>query len=76
MPFAFFDECCGLEFRHPLGLKVLRAVKSAKIGYVMLAKAMMMTNRFVKIGPGSERLEIRRYADADEWINMERVQEY
>ena len=36
----------------------------------------MMTNRFVKIGAGSERLEIRRYKDSDEGINMERVEEY
>ena len=35
-----------------------------------------MTNRFVKISTGSERLEIRRYEDADEGINMERIQEY
>lgn len=36
----------------------------------------MMTNRFVKISAGSERLEIRRYEHADEGINLERVQEY
>lgn len=36
----------------------------------------MMTNRFVKVSTGSERLEIRRYEDADEGINPDRIQEY
>ena len=36
----------------------------------------MTTNRFVKISASSERLEIRRYEDADERIDLNRVQEY
>jgi hypothetical protein len=36
----------------------------------------MMTHRLVKIAAGSERLEIRRYEDADERINLYRIQEY
>jgi len=47
------------------------------MGYGANAKAMMtMTNRLVKISPGSERLEIRRYEDTDEGINLNRIQEY
>jgi hypothetical protein len=75
VPFAFFDECCNLEFRHSLGLKVLRMFESAKLGYGTMARAVM-TNRFVKGSSGSERLEIRRYEDTDEGINMEWVQEH
>jgi len=37
---------------------------------------MAMTNRFVKISAGPERLEIRRYEDADGGINLERIHEY
>lgn len=36
---------------------------------------MTMTNRFVKIGAGSERPEIRRYEDTDEGVNLDRIQE-
>ena len=42
-----------------------------------IVKAMMrMTNRFVKISPGSKRLEIRRYEDADERVYLDRIQDY
>ena len=40
------------------------------------AMAVVTTNRFVKISASSERLEIRRYEDADERIDLNRVQEY
>ena len=37
---------------------------------------MTMTYGFVKISAGSERPEIRRYEDADEGVNLNRIQEY
>ena len=37
--------------------------------------AAVTTNRFVEISAGSERLEIRRYEDSDERIDLNRVQE-
>ena len=81
MPFAFFDECCNLELGHPFGLEILQASELENfpppIGYGTRTKAMItMTNRFVKISAGSERLEIRRYEDTDKGINLNRIQEY
>jgi hypothetical protein len=50
---------------------------STPIGYVTVANASVtMTHRFVKISGGSEGLEIRRYEDTDERINLDRIQEY
>ena len=37
--------------------------------------AVVTTNRFVKKSASSERLEIRRYEDSDERIDLNRVQE-
>ena len=36
----------------------------------------MVTHRLVKISAGSERLEIRRYEYADEWVDLNGVQEH
>lgn len=36
----------------------------------------MMTNRLMKLNAGPERLEIRRYENADEGINPDWVQEH
>ena len=36
----------------------------------------MTTNRFVQISAGSERLEVRSYEEADEGVDLERVQKH
>ena len=41
-----------------------------------MVQQQTMTHRFVKIGAGSERFEIRRYKHADEGINLNGVQQY
>jgi len=56
----------------------VRVSKHPPMGYGTKTKAVMAvvtTNRFVKISAGSERLEIRRYEDADERIDLNGVQE-
>ena len=56
----------------------VRVSKHPPIGYGTKTKAVMAavtTNRFVEISAGSERLEIRRYEDSDERIDLNRVQE-
>ena len=78
VPFAFFDEGRNLRFRHPFCLKVLQAFDLVlqRIRYGMTANSVMvMTHRFVKISTSPERLEIRRYEDADEGVDLNGIQE-
>lgn len=80
MPFAFFNKGRDLRFRHSFSLEVLQKCESTNlqspIGYSITANAVMMTHGFVKIAAGPERLEIRRYENADEGINLNRIQEH
>ena len=81
MPFAFLHEGCNLRLRHPLGFKVLQALDLANLPQRMRystaeTSVMMVTHRLMKISAGSERLEIRRYEDTDEGINLNGIQDY
>lgn len=81
VPFAFLDEGCDLRFRHLLGLKILKSLESvnlaARIEYGTIANEVTtMTHRFMKVGTGSQRLEIGRDEDTDEGVNLNWVQKH
>lgn len=81
VPFAFLNKRYYLGFRHPFGFKVLQTFQVSNLSATNVwhdgeGDEMMTTNRLMQISAGSERLEVRRYEDTDEGVDLEWIQKH